>query len=181
MTISQAWLWWLFRRFKQFNGSDPFSFYPLLRTQVWSPGRHVTVYHMIWATEQTHCVTWYGFSKCIEPVNNIGYTMVPVIICPSLPVIIGPLLPMIIGQLVPMIIQPLLQIIWLNIPVKTRPKTCFLDRKWVRYRCFMICKICQWLFANDYWSIGADDYSAIAANDSAEHSGQHKAKNIFFR
>ena len=36
-------------------------------------GRHVTVYHMIWATERTHCVIWYGFSEFIEPLNNIGY------------------------------------------------------------------------------------------------------------
>ena len=28
--------------------------------------------------------------------------------------------------------------------------------------------------------IGADDYLAIAADDSAEHSGQNKAKNMFF-
>ena len=121
---------------------------------------------MIWATERSHCVTLYGFSEFIEPVNNIGYTMVLVIICPSLPVIIGPLLPviicpllpviigpllsMIIGPSVPMIIWPLLPMIQLNIPVKTRPKTCFLDRKWGRYSCVTICKICQWLFANDY-------------------------------
>ena len=26
----------------------------------------------------------------------------------------------------------------------------------------------------------ADDYPAIAADDSAEHSGQNKAKNMFF-
>ena len=58
----------------------------------------VTVYHMIWATEWSHCVTLYGFSEFIEPVNNIGYTMVPVIICPLLPLIIGPLLLMIICQ-----------------------------------------------------------------------------------
>jgi hypothetical protein len=43
--------------------------------------------------------------------------------------IIGTLVPMIIGQLVPMIIWPLLLMIWVNILVKTRPKTCFLDRK----------------------------------------------------
>ena len=40
----------------------------------WHTGRHVTVYHMIWATECTHCVIWYGFSKFIESVNNIGST-----------------------------------------------------------------------------------------------------------
>ena len=34
-------------------------------------GRHVTVYHMIWATKRTHCVIWYGFSEFIEPLNNI--------------------------------------------------------------------------------------------------------------
>ena len=52
-----------------------------------------------------------------------------------------------------------------------------------------LCKICQWLFADDYWYIGADDYwsisaddyLAIAANDLGEHPGQNKAKNIFFR
>ena len=86
--------------------------------------------------------------------------MVPVIICPSLPVIIGPLLLMIIGLSVPMIVWPLLPMIQLNIPVKTRPKTCFLDRKWGRYSCVTICKICRWLFANGYLTIAANDYLA---------------------
>ena len=116
------------------------------------PGRHVTVYHMIWATERSHCVTWYGFSKFIEPVNNIGYTMVPVIICPSLPVIIGPLLPRIICWWL------LVHWCWWLLVNRYR---------WLSGHC------CQWLFAddywyigaNDYWSIGTDDYWSIAAND----------------
>ena len=49
--------------------------------------------------------------------------------------------------------------IWVNIPVKTSSKTCFLDRKWRRYSCFIICKICC-----DYWDIAADDYWDISAN-----------------
>jgi len=37
------------------------------------------------------------------------------------------------------------------------------------------------IISHDYWYIGADDYLAIVADDLAEHSGQNKAKNIFFR
>ena len=47
--------------------------YFIFRSVAIRTGRHVTVYHMIWATKHTHCVIWYGFRKFIEPLNNIGY------------------------------------------------------------------------------------------------------------
>ena len=38
------------------------------------PGRHVTMYHMIWFKEHIQCAIWCGFAGSFEPMNNIGYT-----------------------------------------------------------------------------------------------------------
>ena len=125
--------------------------HPMMSGFLKGAGRHVTVYHMIWATEWSHCVTWYGFSEFIGPVNNIGYTMVLVIICRWL----------------------LVHWCWWLLVNRYQwlsghcCRWLFADDYW-------------YISANDYWSIGANDYPAIAANDSAEHSSQNKAKNMFF-
>ena len=133
-------------------------------------GRHVTVYHMIWATKHTHCVIWYGFSKFIEPLNNIGYKRVYTTIwydsmnsvnvhghwprTTSLPMII--------------------HCWWLFMHCC---QWLFIHRCW-----WLFVHCCQWLFtasdsssiaanyylsitASDYWWIIADGYLSIADDD----------------